>query len=91
MKRRLLIGLATVGMLAVGVYALREPLLAFAIDRLTAHMFVARDDDPFDPGVAIGEPFPPIRAQIDGRELTRPDQFSGEKGLAVFVNRSVDW
>jgi hypothetical protein len=91
MRRRLLIGLATLGVLAVGAYAFREPLLAFAIDRLTAHMFVARDDDAFDPGIATGEPFPAIRARIGGRELTRLDEFSGEKGLAVFVNRSVDW
>ena len=91
MKRRLLIGLSAVGVLAIAVYAFRGPLLAFAIDRLTAHMFVPRDDDAFDPGVAIGAPFPPIRARIGSRELTRLDEFSGEKGLAVFVNRSVDW
>ena len=91
MKRKLLLGLAAFGVLAAGVWAFRGPLLAFAIDRLTADMFVERDADAFDPGVAIGQPFPPIRARIGERELSRLDEFSGEQGLAVFVNRSVDW
>lgn len=91
MGRKLLIALGVLVAVFGGLYAFREPLMAAAIDRMTAHMFVARDDDPFDPGIAIGQTFPPISARLGAREVTQLDEFAGSKGLAIFVNRSVDW
>jgi hypothetical protein len=90
MKKRY-IALGMVAVAAVGIYAFREPLMAAAIDRLTANMYVSADNDPYDPGVAIGQPMPAIHALVDGREVTGVSDLMGARGLVIFVNRSVDW
>ena len=61
------------------------------MDRMTANMFVARDTDSYDPGVAVGQAFPAIRARYHDRELTDIGEFMGRRGMVIFVNRSVDW
>lgn len=75
----------------MGMYAFREPLKQVAMDKITAKMFVARDADAFNPGVAIGESMPVIRAQFKGREVASVNEFSGTQGTVLFLNRSVDW
>lgn len=90
--KKVLIGVAAFVMVAgVGIYAFRAPLLEAATDRMTANMFVARDTDAYDPGVAVGQPFPAIRARYQDRELTDVGEFTGSRGTVVYVNRSVDW
>jgi hypothetical protein len=90
MKKRY-VALGIVAVAAGGIYGFREPLLAAAIDRVTANMFVPADVDPYDPGVAVGQSMPAIRALLDGREVTDVGELMGSKGLVIFVNRSVDW
>ena len=78
----LLAGIATAGLLASGSL-LAQPNLN--------DMFLEQDTDNFDPGLSIGEPFPAIRAIYSGEEITSPEQFMGERGLAFFAVRSADW
>ena len=54
-------------------------------------MFIAADTDGFDPGLAIGEQFPTIRALYEGEEITSIDSFMGERGAIFIANRSADW
>ena len=75
----------------VGVYVFRAPLLEAVADRMTADMFVARDTDSYDPGVAAGQSFPAIRARYQDREVADIGEFMGPRGMVIFVNRSVDW
>lgn len=90
--KKVLIGIAAVLVVAgAGIYLFRAPLLEAAMDRMTANMFVARDTDSYDPGVAVGQAFPAIRARYRDRELTDIDEFMGRRGMVIFVNRSVDW
>ncbi len=91
MKTFLIGTVIVVAVLVVATVVFREPLLSAVFDRLTADMFVASDDDAFDPGVAIGEQLPPILARIDGREVTSVDEFMGTRGMVFVTNRSVDW
>ena len=91
MKKVLGALIAVVVAVGVGIYVFREPLKSAAMDRVTAHMFVARDDDAYDPGVAVGQPLPAIRATYRDGEVTRLGQFAGARGMVLYVNRSVDW
>jgi peroxiredoxin len=78
--------------LALGLgYLFREPLkdLAFAI--LTQDMFVASDDDTFDPGPALGSRFPGLQASYQGRVVTLLDEFAGPNGTVFIASRSIDW
>lgn len=91
MKTWLKVTLIVLLVAGVGVYAFREPLKQVAMDQVTAKMFVARDADAFNPGVAVGEALPAIRAQFKGREVASVNEFMGEQGTVLFLNRSVDW
>jgi hypothetical protein len=90
--RRFLIGAGVFLVLAgAGAYLFREPLKEAVFARLTADMFVAADDDAFDPGVAVGVGLPPLRAVVDGREIASIAEFAGARGTVLIANRSVDW
>jgi hypothetical protein len=91
MKRVLIGVLAVIVVAAAGVYTFRGPLKQVAIDRMTAHMFISRDTDGYDPGILVGQAFPTIRARFDDRELIGLGPFMGKRGMVVYVNRSVDW
>jgi hypothetical protein len=91
MKRFLVFTAVFVVVAAAGVYLFREPLRNAMVERLTADMFVAADDDAFDPGVAVGSRLPPLRAVVDGREVTDLAGFAGSRGTVLVANRSVDW
>jgi hypothetical protein len=88
-KRYIALGIVVAG--AGLIYALRAPLFDTFVDVITTDMYVAQDNDAFDSGNAIGQPLPGVRALLDGREVTDLGEFMGPKGLAIFVNRSVDW
>lgn len=77
--------------LVFGGYVFREPLMNAIVERMTADMFVAADNDDYDPGVATGERFPAIRALHDGNEITDIGRFMGTHGAVLIANRSVDW
>lgn len=73
------------------VYLLREPLKQAAYAKLTDDMFVARDNDSFDPGPALGSRFPGLRATYQGREITLLEPFAGPNGTVFIASRSLDW
>ncbi len=54
-------------------------------------MFITEDNDGFDPGLAIGEQFPAIRALYDGEEISSIDGFMGDSGAIFIAVRSADW
>ena len=62
-----------------------------AIDKMLANMYVAADNDEFDPGLAIGSQFPPIRAMRAGSEVQGVDAFIHDKGMIFMANRSAEW
>ena len=47
------------------LYLFRAPLKEALFARLTENMFVASDEDAFDPGPALGSDFPGFRARED--------------------------
>lgn len=89
--KKLQIALLVIVVAATGIYVFREPLMNVVVERVTANMFVARDTDAYDPGVAVGAQLPALRARFDGREVTQIGDMMGAKGAVLFVNRSVDW
>jgi hypothetical protein len=74
-----------------GGYLFKEPLWEFAKAAITADMFVAADTDSFDPGIAVGQPFPPIKAIYNGQEIADVGDFVHDKGMVFIANRSADW
>ena len=76
---------------AVGVFAFKQPLMVFVMDKVTADMFVAGDNDNYDPGIAVGEQFPPMLASYQRRQLTGIDEFMGDRGMIFIAVRSADW
>jgi hypothetical protein len=91
MKRWLIGIVGVVAVLAFGGYVFREPLMNAMFERMTANMFVAKDDDPYDPGLAVGASVPALRARYQGQVVTDIGTVMGPRGLALFLNRSVDW
>jgi hypothetical protein len=86
--------MGTVGILviaAIGIYVFRGPLFNALEPVITANMFVPDDTDSFDPGLPVRARFPAIRALYRGQEITKIDQFFGDKGAIFIANRSVDW
>ena len=76
--------------LALG-YLFREPLKEMAFARFTQNMFVAGDNDAFDPGPAVGSHFPGLQASYQGRTITLIEEFAGTNGTAFIASRSYDW
>jgi hypothetical protein len=91
MKKVFIITLACLTVLAAGLYLFRAPLLEVAANQLTADMFVTADDGSFDPGTAVGQPFPAIHADHAGETVRDVMQFAGPHGLIFVANRSADW
>ena len=54
-------------------------------------VFISADTDSFDPGLAVGEQFPSIRALYQGQEISDIDAFIRDKGAVFIAQRSVDW
>jgi peroxiredoxin len=73
------------------VYLFREPLKQFAYAQLTRDMFVAADEDDFDPGPAVGSSFPGLNATYEGRAISLLTPFAGTRGTLVIASRSLDW
>ncbi len=91
MKKFLLAILVILGVGAVAAFVFQKPLMRMAADAATRDMFIAADTDAFDPGLAVGEPFPPLVTLSGGTKVTDLMQFSGANGLVLLTNRSVDW
>jgi hypothetical protein len=87
----LVIVIGVLAALALGAYVFREPLMGAMFERMTADMFVQRDDDTYDVGAAVGSRIPTIHAIRDGAVVTDVAQLAGANGLVLVPNRSVDW
>ena len=72
-------------------YVFREPLKELAFAVLTQDMFVASDNDSFDPGPAVGSNFPGIQATYKGGSITLINAFAGSNGTVFIASRSFDW
>lgn len=91
MKNTLKIVAVLILLVFVVGYLYREQLKEMAFDTLTRDMFVASDNDDFDPGPALGSRFPGLQAIYKGRTITLIDEFSGPNGTAFIASRSIDW
>ena len=90
--KKFLMGLFGVTALAAGLgYLFREPLWVAAQEAITADMFVAADADEFDVGSAIGQTFPPVKANYRGQTITDISTLIGDKGMVFIANRSASW
>ena len=90
-KKVLITLVCVVLVVASGGYLFKEQLWEKIQTLITADMYVAADTDNFDPGLAIGEYFPNIKAQYQGQEITSVDRFIHDKGMVFIANRSADW
>ncbi len=90
--KRVLIGIAVFLVVAgSGMFAFRGQLVEAATNQITKKMFIERDTDSYDPGIAVGQVFPAIRAHYQDREVASIGEFMGARGMVIYVNRSVDW
>lgn len=88
MIKKILVTVVSVVVLAVGSAFLFKDQL---IGMMTEDMFVAGDTDSFNPGLAIGDTFPAIRAVYHGSEINSVSEFIPDKGMIFIANRSADW
>ncbi len=91
MKKTLLIVLVLAAVVALLLYLFRSPVKEAAYAALTADMFVAIDNDAFNPGPAIGSSFPGVNATWQGEPVRRLDAFAGPRGTVFVATRSADW
>lgn len=92
MKKKTLKILAALLLLSLALaYVFREPLKELAFAVVTQDMFVARDNDDFDPGPAVGSNFPGLQASYQGRSITLINEFAGRNGTVFIASRSFDW
>ena len=91
MRNKLLIFLCILAILGGTGYAFRGELFNMVAENVVADMFVDIDDDAFDPGPQVGSELPEIFADANGVHTQDLTQFSGERGLVVMLNRSLDW
>ncbi|PLW69961.1 peroxiredoxin family protein [Pseudohalioglobus lutimaris] len=91
MKKTLLIVLVLAAVVALLLYLFRSPVKEVAYAALTADMFVAIDNDAFNPGPAIGSSFPGVNATWQGEPVRRLDAFAGPRGTVFVATRSADW
>ncbi|MEP5568473.1 MAG: redoxin domain-containing protein [Halioglobus sp.] len=84
------LGLVVV-ILLVGVYVFRDTLKQSIYGEVTKNMFVAVDNDAFNPGPTIGSDFPGVNASWKGRQLQRIEEFAGPNGTMFVATRSADW
>lgn len=74
-----------------GGYLFKDQLKESVLDIMLADMYLPEDNDDFDPGAGINDPFPEIKAIHDGQEIAQVDEFIKDKGMIFIANRSVDW
>lgn len=91
MKNALKVILTLLVIALVFGYLFREPLKEMAFATLTQDMFVAADNDDFDPGPAMNSRFPGIQATYKGSTVALINEFAGPAGTVFIASRSVDW
>lgn len=90
--KKILLGLlaAILLLLAIG-FLFREPLREQLEANITEDMFLPADTDSYDPGIAVGQRFPDIRAVGASGPLTDSAELMGDRGLVFVAVRSADW
>ena len=88
MIKKILLTVFSVAVIAVGSAFLFKDQL---FELITADMFVPADTDSFNPGLAVGQTFPGIKAYYRGQEINGVDDFIHDKGMVFIANRSADW
>lgn len=91
MKSALKVTTASLALVMAVAYLFREPLREFAYEQLTRDMFVAADQDDFDPGPSVGSSFPGLHATHEGRSVSLLNPFAGANGTLFIASRSLDW
>jgi len=91
MKRILLSLVGALISTALVLYLFKAPLKEWLYAEITEDMFVAADNDNFDPGPAIGSHFPGVRALHEGREISLLTSLAGHNGTVLVASRSLDW
>jgi peroxiredoxin len=91
LKKILIRTLSVLVITALAVFIFREPLKEMLYAGVTKDMFVAADNDSFDPGPALGSTFPGVRARYQGEEISLLTPFAGLNGTVLIASRSMDW
>jgi len=91
MKKALIISACCLAIVGTISFVFREQLFQSAIAAISADMYVAGDNDAFDPGVAIGSTFPAINARLAGEVITSIAPLIHDKGMVFIANRSASW
>ena len=90
--KKVLIGIVSLALVAVlGAYLFRGQLKETAVEAMVADMFLEADTDSYDPGLAIGDTFPALKVNHEGKIISDMGQFISDKGMIFIANRSVDW
>ncbi len=87
LKKILLPFVSIVVLVVAGAFVFKDQLIGL----MTQDMFIAGDTDTFDPGPAIGETFPAIKAIYQNKEVYDISEFVHNKGMIFVTNRSADW
>ena len=88
MIKKILLTLLSLSLITIGgAYLFKDQLM----NAITADMFVDADTDSFDPGLAVGQTFPRIKAIYQGAEITDAGSLIHDKGMVFITNRSADW
>jgi len=91
MKRFLIIAVTTLLGVFAMAYLFRDPMMEVVMSRMTQDMFVAQDNDDFDPGPLRGSHFPGVQAAYQGRRISHLEEFSGANGTVFIASRSFKW
>lgn len=91
MKKKTTIVAIILALLAGVLYLYLQPIKQVVYDQVTSNMFIAFDNDAFDPGPSVGSHFPGVNATWQARELRTLNEFAGPNGTVFVATRSADW
>jgi peroxiredoxin len=89
--KKVFVAAALILLLASAVSLLRDPQGELVLALRTGDMFVALDDDGFDPGPAVGSHFPGLQAMHRGERVTMLHNLDRANGIMLVASRSIDW
>ena len=92
MKTSKLIGLA-ITLVVAGLVSYNYKFLKryYYLYFKTDEMFVMADRDSFDKGPSVGEQIPAINALGNNEVITSLNQYLGNRGMVLVINRSLEW
>lgn len=87
LKKILFTSVSLIVLVVGGAFLFKDQLMGL----MTDDMYLTADTDNFDPGLAVGDTFPSIKAIYNGSEISSVDSFVHDKGMIFIANRSADW